>query len=166
LTLLNQLKQEIEGLNQITPLSIAMKFIGVGEYAGLKDNPQIMAMLNLDNNWPKHDEVPWCSAFVNYIAYLSGMKRTKDLRARSWLKLESDDMYVPESGNTIAIFSRGSGSNDPKNYTDSGHVGFVLYHTTVGIGILGGNQRNKVGIQIYPYDERFLGFRTLTKDSE
>ena len=52
---------------EITPFELAQRFIGVKEVPGTTDNPQILAMLKLDGEWPEHDEVPWCSAFVNYI---------------------------------------------------------------------------------------------------
>ena len=47
---------------------LAERFLAIKEVGGAVDNPQIMSMLKLDNSWPTNDEVPWCSAFVNYIA--------------------------------------------------------------------------------------------------
>lgn len=44
----------------ITAFDLAKRFIGVKEVKGLVDNPQIMTMLKLDDEWPQHDEVPWC----------------------------------------------------------------------------------------------------------
>ena len=66
---------------------LAQRFAGIKEVGGNVDNPQIMAMLKLDNDWPSEDEVPWCSAFVNYICWLARLPRSKDLRARSWLNI-------------------------------------------------------------------------------
>ena len=66
---------------------IAQRFVGIEEVGGKVDNPQIMAMLKLDNSWPTADEVPWCSGFANYCAYLCRAPRSKDLRARSWLEV-------------------------------------------------------------------------------
>jgi hypothetical protein len=41
----------------------AERFVGMKELAGDEDNPQILAFLKLDADWPDRDEVPWCSGF-------------------------------------------------------------------------------------------------------
>jgi hypothetical protein len=53
---------------ELTAYDMAQRFVGVTEIPGTKDNSQILAMLRLDQQWPENDEVPWCSAFMNYIA--------------------------------------------------------------------------------------------------
>jgi len=62
---------------------LAARFMNLKEVAGTTHSPQIMAMLHLDANWPSGDEVPWCSAFVNYCAWLLDLPRSKSLAARS-----------------------------------------------------------------------------------
>lgn len=62
---------------------IAQRFVGIAEIPGHKDSPQVLAMLRLDETWPENDEVPWCSAFLNYVAWLLRLPRSKSLRARS-----------------------------------------------------------------------------------
>ena len=52
----------------MTPFDMAQRFAGIKEVGGSVDNPQIMAMLKLDNSWPENDEVAWWSAFANSIA--------------------------------------------------------------------------------------------------
>lgn len=69
----------------INAYDLAQRFNGMNELPGTLDNPQILAMLRLDTNVPEHDEVAWCSAFVNYIAWLLRLPRSKSLMARSWL---------------------------------------------------------------------------------
>ena len=71
----------------ITAYDLASRFIGIKEVRGSVSNPQILSMLRLDSSWPKGDEVPWCSAFVNYPAWLLRLPRSKSLRARSWLEV-------------------------------------------------------------------------------
>jgi uncharacterized protein (TIGR02594 family) len=98
--------------------ALASRFIGTREISGSMDNPQIMAMLKLDNSWPANDEVPWCSAFVNYIAWLLALPRSKALNARSWLRIgEPILLRDARSESDVIIISRG---NDPA----AGHVGF------------------------------------------
>jgi len=70
---------------EVSAFDIAQRFIGISETAGTVANPQILAMLRLDQAWPEGDEVAWCSAFCNYIAWLLRLPRSKSLRARSWL---------------------------------------------------------------------------------
>src|SRR3972149_2975794 len=69
----------------VTLHDIANRFIGMAEVKGAASNPGILAMLKLDGVWPQDDAVPWCSAFVNYCAWLLRLPRSKSLRARSWL---------------------------------------------------------------------------------
>jgi uncharacterized protein (TIGR02594 family) len=137
----------------VSAYSLAQRFVGIGEIKGTLDNPQILAMLKLDGNWPEHDEVPWCSAFTNYIAWLLRLPRSKSLAARSWLTVgipvNLSDAIVDSD---VVILSRDGG----------GHVGFYagddpLRHE---IMILGGNQGDKVCIASFSTD-RLLGIRRL-----
>lgn len=140
-----------------TPYMLAERFVGIKEVPGTGDNSQILAMLKLDHTWPEHDEVPWCSAFVNYIAWLMRLPRSKSLMARSWL-----DVGVPipsfkaKPGYDIVIISRG---NNPR----LGHVGFFSSIVDFNVNILGGNQSNTVSVAEFDSD-RILGIRRLKHD--
>ena len=92
----------------------------------------------------------WCAAFVNAVLNESGIKGSESvsdnpLLARSFLKwgIKVDE---PLPGDLV-VFPRGSAGWQ-------GHVGF--YISTVEINgvkfyqILGGNQNNKVSIELYP----------------
>jgi len=144
----------------ITPYQLAQRFLGMSEVSGGVDNPQILSMLRLDAKWPSHDEVPWCSAFVNYICWLLRLPRSKDLRARSWLKVG----YAPQeaaSGFDVAILQRGNGPQPGPEIIDAqGHVGFFSGFEKDTVRILGGNQGNAVNIKSFP-DSRVLGIRRL-----
>ena len=43
---------------QTTAYDLAMRYVGVKEVPGTKDNPIVLSMLRLDSKWPEHDEVP------------------------------------------------------------------------------------------------------------
>ncbi len=140
---------------------IAMRFVGIKEMAGDFDNPQIMAFLKLDADWPEHDEVPWCSGFVNYIAWLLRLPRSKSLRARSWLQVGTPISIDDAQRGDIVILNRG-GVHDPNVIKDKGHVGFFagLSRDQNVVEVLGGNQSNTVKVSRYSLDD-LLGVRTL-----
>ena len=141
---------------------LAQRFTGIKEVGGNVDNPQIMAMLKLDNDWPSEDEVPWCSTFANYICWLARLPRSKDLRARSWLNIGIGIQLDQAEPGDIVIIKRGKGEQPgPENTTAQGHVGFYSGITGDLIEILGGNQSDTVKISRYPRS-RLLGVRRLT----
>jgi uncharacterized protein (TIGR02594 family) len=151
---------------KITPYDLAQRYIGIDEVSGPVANPQILAMLKLDSQWPKDDSVPWCSAFVNYIAWLLRLPRSKSLMARSWLKVgQPVGIDGARAGFDIVILSRGGGDQPGPDVFDApGHVGFysgrLYFSSECDVFILGGNQDNTVSIQSYPVS-RLLGIRRL-----
>ena len=150
----------------ITAFDIAQRFVGTTEVAGEVSNPHILSMLKLDNKWPEGDEVPWCSAFVNYVTWLLRLPRSKSLLARSWLTIGKDvPLDQAESGFDVVILKRGSGAQPgPENTTASGHVGFYAGQSGSSVGgfvqVLGGNQSDSVKVSSYP-KSRLLGVRRL-----
>jgi uncharacterized protein (TIGR02594 family) len=147
---------------EISAYQIAERFIGMNEVPGTKDNPQILAMLHLDAEWPEGDEVPWCSAFVNYVAWLLRLPRSKSLRARSWLTVGMPvETGMAEPTFDVVILSRGSGQQPGPDVIEApGHVGFFSGTDDSGIYLLGGNQGNSVSVRRYPMS-RLLGIRRL-----
>lgn len=140
---------------KITPYDLAERFIGIREIPGAGDNPQILAMLRLDDAWPTHDEVPWCSAFVNYVAWLLRLPRSKSLSARSWLGVgKLITLSEARPGFDIVILWRGS----PEGA--AGHVGFFSGLGEGSVALLGGNQGDSVSVAAYPLG-RVLGVRRL-----
>lgn len=138
----------------LTAFDMAQRFVGMKEVPGSKNNDAVMAMLRLDQSWPGSDEVAWCSAFVNYVAWLLRLPRSKSLAARSWLEVGTPTM-APVAGFDVVVLKRGT---NPV----SGHVGFFA-----GWGmdqsrvlILGGNQGNQVSIAEFSYTD-VLGYRAL-----
>ena len=153
----------------ISAFDIAQRFTGTKEIAGSMDNPQLMAMLNLDMAWPKNDEVPWCSAFTNYVCWLIRLPRSKSLLARSWLEIGMGvELEHAVVGYDVVILQRGGGDQPgPENTTASGHVGFFAGVSTdfEWVELLGGNQADQVKVSRYPTN-RILGIRRLWEASE
>ena len=140
---------------------LAQRFTGIEEVGGNVDNPAIMAMLKLDNRWPSNDEVPWCSAFTNYICWLARLPRSKNLRARSWLNIGKGISLDQAEAGDIIVIKRGKGEQPGPEVTDApGHVGFFAGRLDGLVEILGGNQSDTVKISRYPHS-RILGVRRL-----
>ena len=105
----------------MTPFDLAQRFVGEvhelpGEHA---DHPLIQWWLSLCGyGFEAHDEVPWCSAFVNGICWECRLPRSKSAAARSWLQIgEAINLDDATAGYCIAVLSRGM---NPAQ----GHVGF------------------------------------------
>ena len=164
---------------RVTPLTItaydlAERYIGTRETAGAATSARIKAMLNLDASWVQDDETPWCSAFVNWIAWHLRLPRSKSLAARSWLSVGRPvtDYHQAARGFDVVILKRGAGDQPgPDVLQAPGHVGFFSAWDQVNLGaisanpgksvlILGGNQGNAVTLAPFPVD-RILGVRRL-----
>ena len=132
---------------EITAYQIAERFLGLKEVKGAVDNPQILAMLKLDNQWPQNDETPWCSAFVNYVAWLLRLPRSKDLRARSWINTGiQGDLSKAEVGFDIVVLTRAGDKSGPEVINAPGHVGFFAGRNKDSVLVLGGNQGDQVSV--------------------
>ncbi len=150
---------------EITAFELAQRFIGIKEISGSLDNPQIMAMLRLDGTWPEHDEVPWCSAFVNYICWLLRLPRSKSLSARSWLQVGKviSDTYVTDAevGFDIVILKRGEPDQPGPEVIDApGHVGFYAGYDGGDVLLLAGNQLDSINVSRF-FIKQILGIRRI-----
>jgi uncharacterized protein (TIGR02594 family) len=144
--------------------SIAQRFIGIKGVAGVASNPQILAMLRLDESWSAGDETAWCSAFVNYVAWLLRLPRSKSLAARSWLQVGIPiQLGQAAAENDVVVITRGDGRLGPEVVDAPGHVGFFAGYDAARslVQLLGGNQGNAASIASFPA-ERILGIRRLT----
>jgi len=148
---------------ELTAFDLAQRFRGTKEMAGQISNPMVLAMLKLDQEWPKDDAVPWCSAFVNFIAWMLRLPRSKSLRARSWLNVgeivtSKEDVAA---GFDVVILKRGAGNQPgPEVIEAPGHVGFFAGWEGANVALLGGNQNDEVNVSYYNI-ERILGIRRL-----
>ena len=147
---------------KVTAFNIGERFVGIQEVRGSVDNPQVMAMLRLDNRWPQHDETPWCSAYVNYVCWLLSLPRSKSLRARSWLGVgRSISVYEGRPEFDVVVLKRGRGKQPgPDVIKAPGHVGFYAGIEGTKVLVLGGNQGDEVNVRRYPIS-RVLGTRRL-----
>lgn len=150
----------------LTAYDLATRFVGVREVNGQVHNPQILAMLRLDAQWPEGDEVPWCSAFVNYVAWLLRLPRSKSLMARSWLRVGAPvDYHEARRGYDVVVLARGDGNQPgPEVLEAPGHVGFWAGREAGKVILLGGNQGDAVGLAHYDHG-RVLGIRRLYNEA-
>jgi uncharacterized protein (TIGR02594 family) len=147
---------------EITAFELAERFIGISEVVGVASNPQVLAMLQLDERWPVGDDVPWCSAFVNYICWLLRLPRSKGLSARSWL-LVGSSVYLrdAEVGFDVVILKRGKGDQPgPEVIKAPGHVGFYGGRDEANVFVLGGNQGDAVNVSRFDWS-LILGIRRI-----
>lgn len=148
----------------LTCFDLAQRFIGIAEAPGAASNPHVLSMLRLDQTWPVADDVAWCSAFANYVAWLLRLPRSKALNARSWLGVGKpvllDDALI---GNDVVILKRGPVPQPgPEVLNAPGHVGFFAGRDP-GSGtflLLGGNQGDKVSLASFKVAD-VLGVRRL-----
>jgi uncharacterized protein (TIGR02594 family) len=162
---------------EVTAFSLGQRFVGLREISGPVSNAHILAMLRLDNTWVADDSVPWCSAWVNYLAWLLRLPRSKSLAARSWLKVGIPiALESARPAFDVVVLKRGGKTEPGPDVFDApGHVGFFAglegraagFHDSDPrrVLVLGGNQSDEVSIAPFPV-ERLLGVRRLLVEAE
>lgn len=114
-------------------------------------HPRILAYHGSTYGKASSEEVPWCSAFVNWCIEQSELGGTKSARAVSWLKW-GRTLAKPRLGCIVVLWR----SANP----EEGHVGFYWGEEGDRILLLGGNQQNAVNIQRYARSKvRNQGYR-------
>ncbi|HKL33687.1 MAG TPA: TIGR02594 family protein [Tangfeifania sp.] len=125
-------------------LKIAFNEIGTEEIRGEEHNPEVLKYAkDTGIKGITTDEIPWCSNFVNWVAWKAGLQFTGKPNARSWLNVGTK-VNNPEPGDVV-VFWRGS----PQSW--KGHVGFFLGLSAdlKRVYCLGGNQGNRVSVSAY-----------------
>jgi len=157
---------------QVTPYTMAKRFVGVKEVRGGVTHPLIAFAHNIaEDDDPNHvqaandDETPWCSSFVNLVMYLLYLPRSKSRMARSWLVVgEPVTLLQAEIGYDVVVLSRGAGPQPGADVlTAPGHVGLfagIAGLDGANVRILGGNQGDSVSERVYPV-HRVLGIRRI-----
>lgn len=147
---------------QVTPAALAARFIGTKEFAGAVHNPLVVAMLQLTAPGIHDDETPWCSAFLNWIAWLLACPRSNSLAARSWLSVGTPVFGgVARPGFHVVILKRGKGPQPgPEVLAAPGHVGFFDGFEGDDVWLIGGNQGNAVSRARFPRSS-ILGIREI-----
>ena len=142
--------------------NMALRFSGMNEVSGVASNPALLTMLKLDADWPEGDDVPWCSAFTNFITWLLRLPRSRSLLARSWLTVGRPVSLAEASVGDIVVLMRGGEDQPgPENLRAPGHVGFMAGIEGDIISVIGGNQNDSVNTRTFP-TERVLGVRRIT----
>lgn len=140
-----------------TAYEVGARFIGEAEIAGDQDNPLIEHMVQMDSPWFEGDEIPWCSGFVNFVARVLGLERSRSLRARSWLLVgeEVRGFANARKGFDVVVLKRGRGPQPGRNVIDApGHVGLFSHVDEQGmVHLLGGNQSDAINVSAYPIED-------------
>lgn len=123
----------MESLNQIRLQ--ARKYIGQAEIPGPRDNQFILDCFKHTTYKGKHDEVPWCAAFVCRILDECGLKSSRSASADSYESWGQKSELVPGA---IVVFQWADGSH---------HVSIVdSVIDSKTVGCIGGNQSNCVKV--------------------
>jgi len=125
-------------------LKIAFHELGTEEISGNEHNPEVLKYAkDTKIEGITSDEIPWCSTFVNWVAWKAGLEYSGKPNARSWLNI-GKKVTNPEPGD-IVVFWRES----PQSW--KGHVGIFLGISSdkKRVYCLGGNQGNRVSVSAY-----------------
>ena len=148
----------------MTAFDLAQRYVGIKEFTGGRDHPLIQWWLSLCGfSTDSPDETPWCSAFVNGIAWEFRLDRSKSAAARSWLKHGKPIALTfarPDSDVVVLRRGSGAGSQGAEVLDAPGHVGFFAGVEGGKVLVLGGNQGDQVSIAPFPL-EAILGVRRL-----
>ncbi len=141
-------------------LKIAFNELGTEEIAGAQHNPEVLKYASETGiAGITTDEIPWCSTFVNWVAWKAGLQHSKKANARSWLNV-GIKTTSPEPGD-IVVFWRES----PQSW--KGHVAIFLGYSQnkKRVYCIGGNQGNRVSVSAYRANT-VLSFQRLTSDKK
>lgn len=133
--------------------------LGVAEGPGKVNNKTVVAYYT-DAGHPeiKHDEIPWCMAFVCAHLERNGVPSPKSLAVMdldTWGDDVTDDPHV---GDIVRMWRE-----SPKSW--KGHTGFFVRITDRHVYVLGGNQGDRVSIAAFPRN-RIKSIRRPRKTSD
>lgn len=140
----------------------AQRFVGLKELSGPAQHPLIQwwfSLCGMGNDQP--DEVPWCSAFINGMAWDCRLPRSKSAAARSWLGVGQGLLLTQAIAGDVVILTRGNGPQPGADvFQAPGHVGLFAGRDGANVLVLGGNQNDSVNVQAFNAS-RVLGVRRL-----
>lgn len=118
-------------------MQIARGELGQHEIAGSRDNARILQYHATTTLHARHDEVPWCSSFVNWTMEKAGYKGTDSAAAISWAHWGNkvNGLGNAHEGDIVVIRNRNTGQE---------HVGFFVKADSGHFTLLGGNQSDQV----------------------
>lgn len=125
-------------MSKLPWMETAISLIGLKEYPGNADNPEIIDWAKNIGGWTKDfykkDSIPWCGLFAGHCMAENGITPPKELlRALAWAGF--GEKVEPAFG-AVMVFKRNGG----------GHVGFYVSEDKTTYHILGGNQSDMVNI--------------------
>lgn len=149
----------------ITLFTLAQRYVGIREISGPKNHPLIVWWLSLCSLPNSPDEVAWCSAFMNGMAWELRLPRSKSAAARSWLEVGTPvirPITEAKVGWDVVVLKRGKEPQPGPEVTRGaqGHVGLFAGWDTGAVLLLAGNQGDEVSIAHFPF-ESILGVRRL-----
>lgn len=127
-------------------LEVARTEIGQSEVSGTVDNPRIREYHSATTLGEQHDEVAWCSSFVNWCLAKVGIVGTRSAAAASWVKWGEESALKP--GSIVVIHNPGAANSALSR--SGNHVGFLIEETETAFKLLGGNQHNSVCEATFP----------------
>jgi uncharacterized protein (TIGR02594 family) len=138
---------------QMTPtpapwIDIARAEIGQHEIAGAQTNPRIVEYFRATALDPHSDEVPWCSAFVNWCLSRVGIDGTRSAAAASWRTWGA--ACTPQIGCIVVVQHDVPGPDGATGSASGFHVGFLLRLDDTHVHVLGGNQGDQVKESAFP----------------
>lgn len=121
-------------------MAIARGEIGQAEVKGAGDNPRIREYHAATTLGEQHDEVAWCSSFVNWSLAKAGVHGTRSAAAASWTGWggQSD----PRRGAIVVLYNAAMANSALSR--SGNHVGFLVEDVGWGWKLLGGNQHDMV----------------------
>lgn len=85
-------------------LKIAFNELGTEEIVGDVDNPEVLKYAKETGiKGITSDEIPWCSTFINWVAWKAGLEYSKKANARSWLNV-GQKVSIPEPGDVVVFW--------------------------------------------------------------
>ncbi len=149
----------------MTLYDLAQRFVGeVHELKGSNASPFIVWCLQSCDLSLTSDEIPWCSGFLNRLAWLLRLPRSKSLRARSWLTVGTPvDLQQAKKGDVVILKRGVEPQPGPDVLEAPGHVTIFAGFDQDGVHFLGlgGNQEDGVTVSRMRLSS-ILGVRRLT----
>lgn len=139
-------------------LAKAMAERGIKELTGSAHSERIIEYHRHTSLGATDDETPWCSSFLCWLFETLDITSPKSAASLSWLRW-GKVLDTPRRG-CVVILERLDANGDV--IPNRGHCGLWVGATDTTVQILGGNQRNKVGVNDFPI-QRVVGYRWPSK---
>lgn len=121
----------------------------VAEVAGSTDNQRILEYLATTTyGGTLHDEVPWCSAFVNWCLKQAGLTGTNSAAASSWMHW-GQMLPEPRLGCLASCNARPRATPRPLMWAS----GWGARPGPGQLNLLGGNQHDSVRLSVFPLEQ-------------